>query len=235
MNAIIGLTHLLQSRIQDPADQKRLGQVLSAAEHLLHVINDVLDLSKIDSGKLTLEEADIDLAEVLQRTVRLIADRARAKGLTLSTDIDPACSGHVRLRGDATRFSQATLNFLSNAVKFTDRGRVTVCLRPIEETADDMLVRLEVQDTGIGIATADADRIFDAFEQADNSTTRRFGGTGLGLTINRRLARLMGGDVGVDSTPGAGSTFWFSVRLRKSAAMQSVEGESERGTAVAIP
>lgn len=220
MNAIIGLTHLLQRDTGDSVARERLGKVSDAARHLLEVINDVLDLSKIESGKLDIEVLDFSLEAMLARCIGLVAEPARAKGLELVVDTHDAPR---MLRGDPTRLSQALVNLLANAVKFTDHGSVTLHCRLADEDGGDrdggspgsarVLARFEVRDTGIGIPAQRLDSIFESFEQADTSTTRRFGGTGLGLAITRRLARLMGGDAGVESAPGAGSRFWFTARL----------------------
>jgi PAS domain S-box-containing protein len=212
MNAIIGLTHLLSRDTHVPAQRERLGKVADAAHHLLGVINDILDLSKIESGKLKLEARDFRLDAMLERVCALVADSARAKGLELVIDSD---SMPQQLNGDVTRLSQALLNLLSNAVKFTARGSVTLRSELIARQPESLLVRFEVRDTGVGIPADRIDRIFDAFEQADASTTRRFGGTGLGLSITRQLAALMGGEAGAHSVLGAGSTFWFSARLAR--------------------
>ncbi len=213
MNAIIGLTHLLLRDGPTPPQRDRLAKVSDAARHLLELINDILDLSKIEAGKLALEDLEFDPADTVARTVALVAERAREKGLALSVDTEglPA-----RLRGDPTRLSQALLNLLSNAVKFTESGGVTVRARVSAETVSQCRVRFEVVDTGIGIAPEAVARLFNPFEQADSSTTRRFGGTGLGLAITRRLAELMGGEIGVDSRPWAGSRFWFSAAFGRS-------------------
>nr|WP_316640180.1 response regulator [uncultured Roseateles sp.] len=210
MNAIIGLTHLLLREQPLPAQQERLLKVADAAQHLLALINDILDLSKIEAGKLTLEQVDFSLDAMLSRTLDLVADKAHAKGLELVVDTD-----HMPdlLRGDPTRLSQALLNLLSNAVKFTDQGSVTLRADLLSETTGGLRVRFEVRDTGIGIAPDTLPGLFSAFEQADSSTTRRFGGTGLGLAITRQLAELMGGTAGVSSVPGQGSRFWFEAQL----------------------
>jgi two-component system sensor histidine kinase/response regulator len=214
MNAIIGLTHLLQRDTQDRTARDRLGKVSDAARHLLEVINDVLDVSKIESGKLGIEQLDFSLEAMLTRCVGLIAESARAKGLEIVVDTHEAPR---MLRGDPTRLSQALVNLLANAVKFTHHGSVTLHCRLADDDAGDVgggvRARFEVRDTGIGIPAQRLDSIFESFEQADTSTTRRFGGTGLGLAITRRLAQLMGGDAGVESTPGAGSCFWFTASL----------------------
>ncbi len=215
MNAIIGLAHLMQGDSIQPAQRERLGKVSDAARHLLDIISDILDLSKIESGKLRLEQIDFDLHALLARTAALVADSARAQGLALRLHTE-----HLPrwVNGDPTRLSQALLNLLGNAVKFTERGAVTVQGSVPESGMPGVHLRFEVQDTGIGIAADELGELFNAFEQADSSTTRRYGGSGLGLVITRQLARLMGGDAGVESEPGVGSRFWFSVRLQAAVA-----------------
>ncbi|MFO1421711.1 MAG: PAS domain S-box protein [Candidatus Competibacteraceae bacterium] len=210
LNAILGLTHLLKREEPTPDQAERLDKLETAARHLLTLLNDILDLSKIEAGKLELEQSDFHLSALLDQVRSLIAEAARAKGLTLVVD---GAEAPVWLRGDATRLRQALLNYAGNAVKFTEHGGITLRARLMEDRDTGLLVRFEVQDTGIGLTAEQAGRIFEAFEQADVSTTRQYGGTGLGLAITRRLARLMGGTVGVDSQPGAGSTFWFTARL----------------------
>ena len=210
MNAIIGLTHLMSRETRDVLQRERLSKVDNAAQHLLQVINDVLDLSKIEAGKMALEDAEFSLDELLSRSFGMVSGPAREKGLELVLDSDHLPS---RLRGDATRLSQALINLMANAVKFTARGWVRLKGELLREEGDRLQVRFEVQDTGIGIALAQQDGLFNAFEQADNSITRRHGGTGLGLALTRHLARLMGGEVGLVSQPGIGSTFWFTAWL----------------------
>jgi PAS domain S-box-containing protein len=210
MNAVIGLVHLLRRDDPTPTQSDRLEKIHDAAQHLSRVIDDVLDLSKIESGKLTLEHTAFSLRALLRRAEAMVNERAHAKGLTLAVD-----AGDVpdRLRGDPTRLSQALLNLLSNAVKFTDRGGIELRVEARPAGDDALKVRFTVEDTGIGITAEQLGKLFGAFEQADSSTTRRFGGTGLGLAITRHLAQLMGGDVGVQSDPGRGSRFWFEARL----------------------
>ncbi len=210
MNVIMGLTHLLQRTNPAPEQSERLGQIMVAARHLLTLINDILDMSKIEAGRLELDCTDFHLAALFDHVCSLIADSAKAKGLTIEVDSDAAPQW---LRGDMTRLRQALLNYASNAIKFTERGAITLRARLLETCDDDLRVRFEVQDTGIGLTPEQQGRIFDAFEQADASTTRQYGGTGLGLAITRQLARLMGGEAGVESQPGVGSTFWFTARL----------------------
>jgi PAS domain S-box-containing protein len=234
MNAIIGLTHLLQRDTTDADQLARLAKVGEAAQHLLTLINDILDISKIEAGRMTLEQADFELDHVLENVCALVSEKAQARGLELIVDIDPALARTTLLRGDPTRLTQAVLNYAGNAVKFTHAGSITLRARLLEEGSADLLLKVEVEDTGIGVAAEDLDRLFTAFEQADASTTRKYGGTGLGLAINRRLAALMGGEVGVTSTPGAGSCFWISVRLGKSerSARQISASLKERRTLV---
>ena len=212
MNAIIGLTHLLR-RTQPTFEQAdRLGKIDTAASHLLSIINDILDISKIEAGKLQLEHANFALGAVLDHVRSLIADAARAKGLTIEVDPDNV---PMWLRGDPTRLRQALLNYAGNALKFTAEGSITLRAILLEDHGDEILVRFEVEDTGIGIAPEQQANLFNAFEQGDSSTTRKFGGTGLGLNITRHLAELMGGEVGARSQPGQGSTFWFTARLQR--------------------
>nr|WP_186329886.1 response regulator [Variovorax boronicumulans] len=214
MNAIIGLTHLLARDARDRTQRERLDKVGAAAQHLLQVINDILDISKIEAGKLTLENIEFSLDGVLARAVELVAGQARSKGLELILDQD-----HLprRLRGDPTRLSQILINLLTNAVKFTETGWVRVRGAVVKEDAQRQLVRFEVQDTGPGISHDRQAALFNAFEQADNSSSRRHGGTGLGLALSRQLARAMGGEAGVDSAPGSGSSFWFTAWLGRAA------------------
>ena len=212
MNAIIGLTHILR-RANPTAEQvDKLGKIDATANHLLAVINDILDISKIEAGKLTLEHADFPLSSVLDQVRSLISDRARSKGLEIRIDTEGV---PVWLRGDATRLRQALLNYAANAIKFTERGIVTLRARLLEEHGEEILLRFEVEDTGIGIAADKMASLFHAFEQGDASTTRKYGGTGLGLVITSHLTELMGGNVGAESTVGIGSTFWFTARLQR--------------------
>ena len=210
MNAIIGLTHLLRRSNTTPEQDDRLGKIDSASMHLLAIINDILDLSKIDAGRLQLENADFNLAEVLDNVASFIGESARAKGLRVLIENNYVPTW---LRGDATRLRQALLNFAGNAVKFTEKGSITLRVKLLSEEDEKLSVRFEVVDTGIGISPDTIARLFQAFEQADVSTTRKYGGTGLGLTITRRLAKLMGGEAGVDSKLTLGSTFWFTANL----------------------
>ena len=215
MNAIIGLTHLLRRDLRAPAEIDRLDRIAAAADHLLSVINDILDLSKIEAGHLVLAQEPLDLEAVVGNVAHMIAERAEAKGLELVVEMEPSLL--TDFVGDPVRLSQALLNYAGNAVKFTEHGAIVLRVRKADETDNDTLVRFEVEDTGIGIDARHHERLFQAFEQADSSTTRRHGGTGLGLAINARLAQLMGGEVGVKSAPGSGSTFWLTARLGRRA------------------
>jgi PAS domain S-box-containing protein len=212
MNAVVGLTHLLLRTGPRPDQAQRLARIDSAARHLLAIINDILDLSKIEAGRLELESTDFSLAAMLDHVRSLIAEQAREKGLDIELDGDDVPHW---LRGDPTRLRQALLNYAANAVKFTEHGRVALRVRLLEDSGSQVLVRFEVEDTGPGIAPEKLPDLFNAFEQADKSTTRRHGGTGLGLAITRRLAALMGGEARAESQPGRGSVFWFTARLQK--------------------
>ncbi len=211
MNAILGLAHLLRTKAT-PEQVDRLNKISSAGHHLLSIINDILDISKIEAGKLQLEAKDFSLASVLDNVRSMISDAANAKNLKIEVDGDDV---PLWLNGDPTRLRQALLNYASNAVKFTERGSILLRAKLLEDSGDALLVRFEVSDTGIGIAPENMTRLFHSFEQADASTTRKHGGTGLGLAISRHLAELMAGEAGVESSPGAGSTFWFTVRLQR--------------------
>ena len=223
MNAIIGLTHLLRRAEPTSEQADRLGKIDTAASHLLSVINDILDISKIEAGKLELDHANFALSAILDHVRSLISDSARAKGLVIEVDPDDV---PLWLRGDPTRLRQALLNYAGNALKFTERGSIALRAILLQERGDTILVRFEVEDTGIGIPAEKLPGLFHAFEQADASTTRKYGGTGLGLVITRRLAELMGGDVGAESEPGKGSTFWFTARLQRGQGVMPAVTES---------
>ncbi len=211
MNAIVGLTHLMLRDSRDPGQVDKLRKITDSADHLLSIINDILDISKIEAGKFRFEQVDFDLDDVLGKVHALMVEAAGAKGLAFSVDNESLA--HCILRGDPTRLRQALLNYLSNAIKFTEHGSVTLHVRVADSDETSLLIRFAVQDTGIGIAPEQQQRLFHSFEQADSSTTRRYGGTGLGLAITRRLAQLMGGEAGFESEPGVGSTFWFTARF----------------------
>ena len=206
MNAIIGITYLMRRDATTPRAIEQLDKVNLSAQHLLGIINDILDFSKIESGKLAIESVEFELDRLISHLCNMICDRVEARGLELINHLDPRLP--QRLRGDRMRLVQILLNFASNAVKFTERGTITLRGWVIDETDDQVRIRFEVSDTGIGMSAEQVSRLFLAFEQADVSTTRKFGGTGLGLAISKRLAELMGGQVGVTSVPDRGSTFW---------------------------
>ncbi len=232
LNAITGMTYLMKRDGVTPKQAERLGKIDAAGSHLLDIIDAVLDLSKIEAGKFHLEETDVSVGAVVNNVAAMILARAQGKNLRILVEVNEL---PPRLRGDATRMQQALLNYATNAVKFTERGQVTLRARLAERSGNSVLVRFEVQDTGIGLAPEIVPKLFSAFEQADNSITRRYGGTGLGLAITRKLARLMGGDAGVISTPGAGSSFWFTARLRVApAATDPAAPESSQAAEVVL-
>ncbi|MFC5302550.1 c-type heme family protein [Azospira restricta] len=213
MNAITGMAYLMKRDDALPPKQaERLDKIDAAARHLLGIINAILDISKIEAGRLVLDDQPIVLETILGNVASMLIEAAQAKQLRLVVDARPMPAGLV---GDPTRLTQALLNYAGNAIKFTETGAVVLRLRLLDETPDTATVRFEVEDSGPGIPADVQARLFTAFEQADSSTTRRYGGTGLGLAITRRLAELMGGSAGVDSVPGQGSTFWFSAVLKK--------------------
>jgi PAS domain S-box-containing protein len=227
MNAILGLTHLLRAQAT-PEQLERLDKINGAGQHLLSIINDILDISKIEAGKLELEQNDFALGAVLDHVRSLISSAAQAKGLSIELDGDEV---PLWLRGDAMRLRQALLNYASNAVKFTEKGTITLRVKLLDEQGDALLIRFDVSDTGVGIPPEKLDRLFHAFDQIDVSTTRKYGGTGIGLVITRRLVEMMGGEVGVESTPGVGSTFWFTARLQRGHGIMPVEATTDSGQA----
>ena len=218
MNAIIGLSHLALKTDLTPRQRDYVLKIKSSGQHLLGIINDILDFSKIEAGKLSIENIDFDLDKVLENVGNLMSEKASAKGLELIFEVEPTVSAHFR--GDPLRLGQILINFCNNAVKFTDKGEVSVHVRVLEDDPNSQLVDFSVSDTGIGMDADQIERLFQAFEQADASTTRKYGGTGLGLAISKQLTELMGGHVSVESTPGKGSTFRFSARLGKGVAIQ---------------
>jgi CheY-like chemotaxis protein len=195
-----------------PQQAERLDTIDKSAQHLLSVINDILDISKIEAGKFLLEEGPVVVGSLLADVGSILSERIHAKDIRLMIEAE---SLPENLVGDSMRLQQALLNYATNAVKFTNAGSVTLRCVKLHENPDTVLVRFEVEDTGIGIPSETLGRLFNTFEQADNSITRKYGGTGLGLAITRRLAEMMGGGAGVKSVPGQGSVFWFSARLKK--------------------
>jgi CheY-like chemotaxis protein len=214
MNAIMGMTYLAMQNAKDPELVEQLTMVSQASEHLLAVISDILDISKIEAERLRLERIELELGGVLAHLKTLVGQSIAEKGLNLVIDIAPALACQP-LQGDPLRLGQILLNLTSNAIKFSSAGSVTVRALLVEEHPGEVLLRFEVQDAGIGISAADQKRLFVAFEQADGSMTRQYGGTGLGLAISKRLAEMMGGSIGVESRLGEGSLFWFTARLDK--------------------
>lgn len=214
MNGIMGMIDLVKRRATDPQQIDWLDKGMGSARHLLSVINDILDISKIESDRLILDEAAFSMADAVDEALQIQMLPAQAKNLELTSDIDPALPALVI--GDAMRVKQIILNYMSNAIKFSERGSIAVTVRKIEDSGPDLGVRIEVSDQGIGLSAEQQARIFHPFMQADGSTTRKYGGTGLGLIISKRIAALMGGEVGVISEQGIGSTFWATIRLKKS-------------------
>jgi two-component system, sensor histidine kinase and response regulator len=211
MNAIIGMAHLTLRTPLDARQQDYVTKILGASQHLLGIINDILDFSKIESDRMTIESVEFELEKVLASVTDFVSEKAAAKNLELLVDLDGRLP--QGFRGDPLRLGQILTNYASNAVKFTEQGSIVIRIRQAESSEDDILVRFEVEDTGIGLAPDQIKKLFQSFSQADTSTTRKYGGTGLGLAISKRLAELMGGEVGVESEPGRGSTFFFTARL----------------------
>lgn len=220
MNAIINWIHLLKNDITGTRQHAQLVKVGKAAHHLMRIINDILDLSKIEAGKFTLEKADFSLSQLIDHTLSMLDERANQKGLQMIVEIDPALPAH--LNGDLMRLEQILLNFVSNAIKFADHGKIMIRAKLLDETPRHILMRLEVEDRGIGLTAEQQNKLFQAFSQADESTTRKYGGTGLGLVICKHLAIMMGGNIGVTSTPGHGSTFWITANMGKVSGNQSL-------------
>ncbi|SDH95983.1 CHASE domain-containing protein [Propionivibrio dicarboxylicus] len=212
LNAITSMAYLVRRGGVSAKQDDQLRKIDIAGRHLLEIIDAILDLSKIEAGKLALDESEFQLASLLDDALSMFRERAQAKHIALAASLDPSLP--PCFVGDATRLQQALINYIGNALKFTDHGRITVRVIPLDVHPDDTLLRFEVQDTGIGIANEAQARLFSAFEQADNSTTRKYGGTGLGLALTKKFAELMGGTVGVSSRPGLGSTFWLTARLK---------------------
>jgi len=224
MNSIIGMAHLALKSVTHPKQRDYLQKIYHSGQHLLGIINDILDFSKIEAGKMDLEVLDFTLDALLANISSQLGENARARGIALVYETWPGLSH--QLRGDPLRLEQVLLNFTCNAIKFSEDGKVVIRARPVEERDTHIVVRFEVQDYGIGMTQEQVAQLFQCFHQADSSTTRRYGGTGLGLVISKQLAELMGGSVGVDSKPGEGSTFWFTARLAKGMRLLAPSGES---------
>ena len=224
MHAIMGLTHLARLSATNTKQADQLDKALNAAQGLLASISDVLDIARLEAGQMVVEETEFDVDGVFDNLKKLSRDQAVQAGLELALQLDPALRGQ-RLLGDPQRLGQVLLKLVANAIKFTRQGQVGVRALLLEDEPRRSRVRFEVQDTGIGIAAEDQARIFNAFEQVDGSLSRRYGGSGLGLAICRRLVDLMGGEIGIHSEPGAGSTFWISMWLQRAGAVAALPME----------
>lgn len=228
LNAIIGFSHMLQNSELSQQQAQYLESIDKAGKHLLSVINDTLDMAKIESGRLQLEKMNFQLPDIFANIVSIISVPAQGKGLQIDVDITGV---PIWLHGDPTRLQQALLNYAGNAVKFTEKGSVTLRASLLEEHGGELLIHFEVEDSGVGIEADKISRLFHAFEQADTSTTRKYGGSGLGLKITQKLAELMGGNVGVESTQGVGSRFWFTALLQRGSASEPVADAGRPGDA----
>jgi two-component system sensor histidine kinase RpfC len=213
LNGILGTLELLRGTPMDPEQQEYERAVKSSADVLLTLINDVLDISKIEEGKVTIHPEEMDLHAFVKTSASIVAQQVKTKGLSFRVMVSPSVPFLVK--GDAARIRQVVTNLLSNAAKFTEEGEVALRVLKEAEDEDAVTVRFEVADTGIGMTKDARARIFERFTQADDSITRRYGGTGLGTTISKELVDLMGGKIGVESEPGKGSTFWFTITLEK--------------------
>ncbi|KQW93685.1 hypothetical protein ASC94_13905 [Massilia sp. Root418] len=211
LNCVIGMAYLALKTELDPRQRDYLEKIRYAGEHVLGLIDDILDISKIEAGKMDLQHIDFSLDQVVQTLTTVVAPKAASRGLELVFELDPGLP--PVLVGDPLRLKQVLINYANNAIKFSEQGRITFRAHMVAGNAGECVVRFEVSDQGIGLSKAEMAKLFVSFQQADTSTTREYGGTGLGLAICKELAQLMGGDVGVDSEPGVGSTFWFTARL----------------------
>jgi PAS domain S-box-containing protein len=213
MNAIIGMSHLVMKTELTSRQRDYIKKIQGSSKHLLGIINDVLDFSKIEAGKLTIENVDFEFDKVLDNLANLISEKTNEKNLELIFDIAPNVPKY--LHGDSLRLGQILINYGNNAVKFTEKGEVVIAVKVLEESKNDVFLKFSVSDTGIGLTPEGKAKLFQSFQQADTSTSRKYGGSGLGLAIVKQLAELMGGEVGVESEFGKGSTFWFTARLSK--------------------
>ena len=225
MNAIIGFAYLLREKIQQPDEVNKLDKIISSSKHLQAIINDVLDLSKIEAKKLTIEAVSLLIPTTINHVCSIISDRINDKGLTLIQEIDPRLNA-LPVLGDSLRLRQILINYLGNAIKFTDHGTITLRAKVVTENIDQVSLHFEIQDTGIGISVSQQQKLFENFTQAEADTTRKYGGSGLGLAISKNLITMMEGETGVLSTLGNGSTFWFTVTLQRGR-MTEVETEEK--------
>ena len=224
MNGVLGMIELLLGTPLNAEQRELVDTASHSAKSLLDIINDILDFSKIEAGKFHLDSVEFNFSELCESVCSLLAAPAQAKGLEFNCDIQPDM--HSEVRGDSTRLRQVLVNLIGNAIKFTLQGEVSVEARRVAEDGQKILIRLSVRDTGIGMKAEEMSRLFMPFEQAEHGTTRRFGGTGLGLTISKNLVDLMGGEIGVESEPRVGSTFWFTVQLEKATTSSQHKTES---------
>lgn len=220
MNSIIGMSYLALKTDLTAKQQDLIQKIQTSGKHLLGIINDILDFSKIEAGKLNIEHADFDLDDVLENINNHIAEKALSKGLELVFDISQDVPR--TLNGDALRLGQILINFASNAVKFTEKGEIVIGINVLNAAADQVMLKFFVRDTGIGLSKEQMDKLFQSFQQADSSTSRKYGGTGLGLVIAKQLAKLMGGEVGVESEPAKGSNFWFTAVFNTAKGKQKI-------------
>ena len=214
LNAIVGMSHLLRRAGVSPEQNDRLVKIEKSGQHLLEIINSVLELSKIEAGKFSLEEAEFDIESMMENVTSILSQQARAKGLAIVRE--SSINGFRKAIGDITRLQQCLINYGSNAIKFSENGNITLRVTLTDENGEYLAARFEVQDQGIGVDAQTLKRLFSAFEQADSSITRKYGGTGLGLAVTKKLAQLMGGDAGASSVLGEGSVFWFTAKFKKS-------------------
>ena len=214
LNVILGITHLTLKTELNHKQHDYMRKIQNSSQHLLAIINDILDLSKIEAGKIFIEQIDFKIQKTLNNLVDLISVKVKDKGLTLTFDIDKNLP--IYLNGDPLRLGQVLINYVNNAVKFTEQGEIVVTVKVLEDDQNELLLYFSVSDTGIGLSDETKNKLFQSFQQADTSTSRKYGGSGLGLSISKQLVELMNGEVGVESELGKGSLFWFTARLKKS-------------------
>ena len=232
MNAILGMSHLALQTELTARQRDYLSKIQRSGQHLLGIINDILDFSKIEAGKMVAEQVDFSLEIVLDNVAGLTGEKASARNLELLFDVAKDVPND--LRGDPLRLGQVLINFTSNAVKFTTQGEVEVSVQMLERDQDSVLLRFAVRDTGIGLSAEQCAKLFQSFQQADTSITRQYGGTGLGLAISKKLVEMMGGEVGVDSEPGVGSTFWFTARLGVARNRRNLQNPALQGMRILV-